>query len=395
MERGPAVTRGSRVPEALSSFFERGAGGLTGPEGAAAGTVQTFSAVSIGTTIAFTLRYQLDPAVPSGPMVWLSTLTGVLCVVSLVLVLRGRQLAGAVVYLAATMAGMLHMAFLVGWMSGHHLYLITAAQLVFLMFTDRQRAWRWLFVVISAGSFMVAQLVAPAVGPQAPIGELGGIFAVNAVGTATLMFVLSVVAHYRAQSATLRAEALAAQAAYLANTDPLTGLANRRPVAARLDELAAAADGEIYAVAIADLDRFKALNDQHGHACGDTVLAAVGERMRGQLRVTDALGRWGGEEFIFVLAGTDLDEAHVMMERMRHLVGDRAVICGDHFHRITMSVGISDSAGDRVSHRVVKRADDALYEAKQTGRDRVVGRGAPAAGQAPRARGSHVRRGGE
>lgn len=371
MDTGRPAVRGSRLPAAISAFLERSAGGLTGAEGAAAGTVQTFALVSIGTTLAFTLWYGLNPSVPPGPLVWLSSLTGSLMVVTVVLVRRGRQLAGAVVYLSAAMAGMLHMAFLVGWSSGHHLYLITAAQLVFLMFTDRQRAWRWLFVGISASAFMLAQFAAPAIGPQAPVEHLSGIFASNAVGTATLMFVLSVVAHYRARAAQEQAEALAARAEYLANTDPLTGLANRRPVTALLDELATTGE-PTYTVAIADLDHFKDLNDVHGHACGDRVLAALGDRLRGQLRGTDALGRWGGEEFIVVLADTRLDDGVTMVERMRRLVSDRAVACGDHEHRITMSVGVTDSSDGVAGHRVVKRADDALYEAKQTGRDRVV-----------------------
>ncbi|WP_062317499.1 GGDEF domain-containing protein [Demequina maris] len=364
------IQRESRLPALLSRFFDRRAGGLSGAEGSAAGTVHTFALLSIVSTLAFTVRYVGVPEVAAGPLPWLNGVSVALFALVLVAVSRGHQLLGAAVYLTVATAGTLYMAVMFGWGSGHHLYLITAAQLVFLMFTDRQRAWRWLFVLVSAGAFLLAQLAAPGLGPYAVADRVGTDFAVNAVGTATLMFVLSVVAQHRAGVAQAEARRLAERAAYLANTDPLTGLANRRPVMARLEELAAA-DGRRYAVAIADLDRFKQLNDDYGHACGDRVLAALGDRLRGQVRVTDQLGRWGGEEFIVVLADTSLADAAVMMERMRRIVGESPVACGDHTHRVTVSVGVSEGIADRASHRVVKRADDALYDAKLAGRDRV------------------------
>ncbi|WP_062467000.1 GGDEF domain-containing protein [Demequina maris] len=364
------IQRESRLPALLSRFFDRRAGGLSGAEGSAAGTVHTFALLSIVSTFAFTARYLGVPEVAGGPLPWLNGVSVALFALVLVAVSRGHQLLGAAVYLTVATAGTLYMAVMFGWGSGHHLYLITAAQLVFLMFTDRQRAWRWLFVLVSAAAFLLAQLAAPGLGPYAVADRVGTDFAVNAVGTATLMFVLSVVAQHRAGVAQAEARRLADRAAYLANTDPLTGLANRRPVMARLEELAAA-DGRTYAVAIADLDRFKQLNDDYGHACGDRVLAALGDRLRGQVRVTDQLGRWGGEEFIVVLADTSLADAAVMMERMRRIVGESPVACGDHTHRVTVSVGVSEGIADRASHRVVKRADDALYDAKLAGRDRV------------------------
>ncbi|WP_062303441.1 GGDEF domain-containing protein [Demequina subtropica] len=370
MGPGDPEAQGSRLPAALSTFFERRAGGLSGAEGAAAGTVRTFALVSIVSTALFTVRYVMDDAVASGPLPWLNGVEIAAFVAVLVLVARGRQLLAAIVYLSAATAGMLYMAVLMGWASGHHFYLITASQLVFLMFTERQRSWRWTFAVLSAGAFVYAQLATEGIGPYADRDHIADTFAINAVGTATLMFILSVVAHHRARAARAEAERLAAHAEFLANTDPLTGLANRRPVTARLEELAAA-EGHAYCVAIADLDRFKELNDLHGHACGDRVLAELGDRLRGQVRVTDALGRWGGEEFIVVLADSTLADAAVMMERMRRIVGERPIVCGDHEHQVTVSVGVADGVADRMSHRVVKRADDALYDAKQAGRDCV------------------------
>lgn len=99
-----------------------------------------------------------------------------------------------------------------------------------------------------------------------------------------------------------------------------------------------------YCVAIADLDRFKDLNDAYGHACGDVVLAAVADRLRAQARVTDALGRWGGEEFILVMSDIAVDDAVVTMDRMRAAVGQELVPCDAHEHHVTMSACVRTGA---------------------------------------------------
>ncbi|MDN4478176.1 GGDEF domain-containing protein [Demequina lignilytica] len=394
MKLGAITTVGRRLPDAVMRAFERRDGRLQGDAGRAAGAMRVFLAIALASTVGY-LVMLVATGIPGGPIPILNVVVTVLFVAMWVALSRGHQLGVAIVFLSLSIGAVVYMTALTGWRAGHQLYLITAAQIVFIVFTDRQRAWRWTFVVIGAVTFLACQLLAPPLGPFAPPtdGDLGTIFTVNAVITATLMFVLSGVAHHRAILAQDQAGQHAARAEYLANTDPLTGLANRRPIAARLDELAGG--DATYAVAVADLDRFKQLNDQHGHICGDRVLSTIGERLRDQLRVTDALGRWGGEEFIFVLADTGLDDARTMMERMRHLVGDEPIPCGDHVHPVTMSIGVSDSAGDDVAHRVVKRADDALYDAKQAGRDRVMTRTARATDQDVALDEPRSRRGGE
>lgn len=372
--RGAALAATATVTRAFDSFarvVERRVSGLSDEGERAAGSVRTYLVLALISAAAFTLRVMAMPG-DTGPVVALNAVVFAVFVGCLVAVSTGHQLIAAVTALAISTAAMAYMVGFFGWRSGHHLFLITFSQLVFLVFTDKQRVWRWVFVLASAGTFVACQTIAPALGPYAPSGpvETGRTFTVNAISTATLMFILSFVAHYRAALAQREAAAHAARAEYLANTDPLTGLANRRPILERFDHLDADPHAR-YCVAVADLDRFKELNDAHGHACGDRVLAALGERMRDHLRLTDALGRWGGEEFIVVLSGTALADARVMMDRLRRLVGDSPFPCGDHDHHVTMSVGVADGVGDGRSHRVVRRADDALYEAKQAGRNCV------------------------
>ncbi|MDW3220799.1 MAG: GGDEF domain-containing protein [Acidimicrobiales bacterium] len=153
-----------------------------------------------------------------------------------------------------------------------------------------------------------------------------------------------------------------------ASTDVLTGLPNRRAVEDRLARfIATRARG---AVAMADLDRFKRLNDTYGHEAGDRALRMFADVVRGAVRTDDLAGRWGGEEFVLLLPGLSAREAAEVLDRIRT---DLAAACersdGPPF---TVSIGVVDTtAGDSVD-ALVGLADDCLYAAKEAGRDRVI-----------------------
>ena len=153
--------------------------------------------------------------------------------------------------------------------------------------------------------------------------------------------------------------------------DGLTGMLNRRALGHRLTELRAQA--EVAAVPIAfvvgDVDRFKQVNDVHGHAQGDAVLVDVAYRLRKALRAFDLAYRLGGEEFLVVLPGATVADAALIAERMRSAVGDEAVAGLP----ITMSFGVAGSESDAFdATALMAAADAALYEAKAEGRDRVI-----------------------
>jgi len=147
--------------------------------------------------------------------------------------------------------------------------------------------------------------------------------------------------------------------------DPLTGLANRRFILTQFAGMVSGArrHERALAVAVIDVDHFKAVNDSRGHAEGDRVLAAVAQAMRGNLRAEDQLGRLGGEEFLAVLPDTDGPAAAVAAEKLRASVHETGV---------TVSIGWSAWAGE-TADELLGRADDALYEAKARGRDCAVG----------------------
>ncbi|MGJ7457270.1 biofilm regulation diguanylate cyclase SiaD [Halomonas sp. MA07-2] len=152
--------------------------------------------------------------------------------------------------------------------------------------------------------------------------------------------------------------------------DPLTQLANRRLIDERLHELETS--GRNYTLALLDIDRFKTINDRHGHDVGDRLLVAIADAMREVLRESDLCGRWGGEEFILLLAETRIDEAHTIVERLRDRVSAVMVTSCEERLSVTLSAGISEHRlGER--HLItLQRADQALLEAKRSGRDRCL-----------------------
>jgi diguanylate cyclase (GGDEF)-like protein len=163
----------------------------------------------------------------------------------------------------------------------------------------------------------------------------------------------------------------------LAMIDPLSGCLNRRAFAESAGRVfaRAAGGGMPASVLIADLDHFKSVNDRFGHAVGDEVIRALGEVLREASREGDLAARWGGEEFVLMLARCDADAAVTVAQRIRSRV---AAICAERLGaqcpdlKVTVSVGVSTvGASSPTLEVLIEQADVALYQAKRSGRDRV------------------------
>jgi diguanylate cyclase (GGDEF)-like protein len=160
-----------------------------------------------------------------------------------------------------------------------------------------------------------------------------------------------------------------------ATHDSLTGLFNRAAILDMLQtELARSSrEGRPLSIIATDLDRFKNVNDTYGHQAGDAVLVEITRRMQGSLRAYDAVGRCGGEEFLIVSPGCAEEDAVELAERLRQNVSIAPVQCARDVIPVTVSLGVATVAGDIVqADDFLRAADEALYKAKRTGRNRVV-----------------------
>jgi diguanylate cyclase (GGDEF)-like protein len=159
-----------------------------------------------------------------------------------------------------------------------------------------------------------------------------------------------------------------------ATTDKLTGVANRRALLVELfNEVERANRYERpLSVAFVDIDHFKAVNDTYGHAFGDEVLRGVAQAISSNLRATDMVGRYGGEEFMLILTETNVEEGAVLTEKLRHIVANERFSADGQGISVTISIGIAGGVGARLtSDALVRDADAAMYSAKSLGRNQT------------------------
>lgn len=167
----------------------------------------------------------------------------------------------------------------------------------------------------------------------------------------------------------------------IAVTDPLTGIANRRQIVHRAAEEFARQvrkkqqrqEVPGLGMVMVDVDHFKRINDTYGHGAGDDVLREIASRIGSVLRPYDTVGRYGGEEFLVILAETALDEARHIAERIRRRVADEPVVVDNQVIQISASLGIATVLAGETDYRpALERADKGLYLAKAAGRNRVM-----------------------
>lgn len=173
----------------------------------------------------------------------------------------------------------------------------------------------------------------------------------------------------------MRMATLVEESRWMATTDALTGLLNRRAFLESTGREIARTRryNDKLSVILLDVDHFKHINDRRGHAAGDIVLTEVGTMLNKALRTCDIVARWGGEEFVLVLPSTSLEGAEQVAERIREMLETSKIhdANGDHIP-VTASFGVAAYAGNETLEQVVDRADRAMYLAKSGGRNRVV-----------------------
>ena len=158
-----------------------------------------------------------------------------------------------------------------------------------------------------------------------------------------------------------------------AEHDALTGVLNRRAIrdVVRKELARCRRENNTLGVILADVDHFKKVNDQYGHAAGDAVLVTVVQRISATLRSYDSVGRYGGEEFLIIAPGCDLALAQKLAERIRSAISDEPVDLGNESAKVTVSLGVILGTAESDPEFLVAQADTAMYQAKRNGRNRV------------------------
>ncbi len=181
-----------------------------------------------------------------------------------------------------------------------------------------------------------------------------------------------IISYYRDEEQKLRLqlETFNGQLKKEVSIDALTGAYNRRAFRTILDKAIEQRDthGEPFVLAIIDIDYFKRVNDNYGHQKGDDVLKAIGQHLQSHIRQSDALIRYGGEEFVICFSGINLEQANVSMEKIRHSIETLQLLEED---TITVSGGLSALRSDDIVSSLMRRADKALYAAKASGRNAI------------------------
>ena len=163
------------------------------------------------------------------------------------------------------------------------------------------------------------------------------------------------------------------QTKHLSETDALTRLSNRRCFESNFDREFARSKryGNNLSVAVVDIDFFKKINDTYGHLCGDYVLREVAYNMINNFRQTDYVFRYGGEEFVVILTETDIESAKIPLERLRLLIESQKYSFQGQDIKVTVSIGLSSNAETQSAWEMFEKADKALYEAKNNGRNTI------------------------
>ncbi len=254
---------------------------------------------------------------------------------------------------------------LIGWDSGFHYFLLMFIPALFAGMRGRNA---WLAVTALWGFYVGLYALMWFVEPLQPIssGALLGVFLFNLT---VVFFMFSYLSLFYVATVSTTQRALRRQA----TIDALTGLFNRRHLSDLAEKEIArhARSGEELSFLLLDIDHFKQFNDRYGHDAGDRILERLSSVLAQTLRGQDYIGRWGGEEFLVVLSGTDREHALLTAERIRCAAETHSWVFEDLELSVTVSVGVSQYRTGESLSAVVARADMALYEGKRLGRNRV------------------------
>ncbi|MES9992292.1 MAG: GGDEF domain-containing protein [Candidatus Thiodiazotropha sp.] len=257
-------------------------------------------------------------------------------------------------------------SYFVGTHSGFHYYIVVLAVLPFLTFNDPKTVGivKTLLIICV---FSYIDVAMQGYIPPYAIEEVyaTGLRAFNVSAFVSSAVVISVI--YTSINYDVRK-----QLEHASTTDQLTGLYNRRLFThlAEIEMKKIKRDGSTISLMMLDIDDFKKVNDEYGHTCGDEVLKIIAATIHETVRPNDIVSRWGGEEFVILLANTDLDRALTVAERLRMNIINRTVLCQDAEFSITVTLGLATHRDHNQSlDTLIEQADRAMYIGKSNGKN--------------------------
>lgn len=254
---------------------------------------------------------------------------------------------------------------LIGWASGFHYFLLMFIPALFAGMTTTRA---WIAVAGLWGFYVSLYAMMWFVEPLQPISSnaLLGVFLFNLTVVFCMFSYLSLFYVNTVSSAQRKLQ-------FMATTDPLTRLFNRRHMIELAEKEIARCERHPLQLTflLLDIDHFKQFNDRYGHDVGDRVLQRMSVLLTSVLRAQDSLGRWGGEEFLTLLPDTDAEQALLIAERMRATVEQDQWECEGFALAVTLSIGVSEYRPGEDLSLAIARADRALYQGKEGGRNRV------------------------
>lgn len=303
------------------------------------------------------------------PALAVANVASVLCYVLAVALIRRGQVNNATLLMGAeVVAHGIAATVMIGWDAGFHHYIVLTLPFVVVSAHYRIRTRIVMALAVSLG-YMALDLFYRQAEPMVVVPKplLDSLHYIN---LATMLAVMAVLAstYYRLVRRSER------RLHELACTDPLTQLRNRRFMMEVAQHEAAVfeRDGRPLSILLGDVDHFKRINDHHGHAVGDEALRAIARVLREGVREVDHVARWGGEEFLVLLPSTELDEALQVAERLRVAVQALAEVDGRRGLGLSITLGLAELQQGEGIEQALVRADRALYDGKQGGRNRVV-----------------------
>ncbi len=257
-----------------------------------------------------------------------------------------------------------------GWPSGFFLYVFVVVILIFVN-AKISTPVQVLLGIFSGALILYLYMFSP---PEPVLGVIDRYLTLMNVSWVVMLFAF--IGHYFEVSARgAEAELLSTNRKLLnlATTDPVTNLINRRNMILRIEQEKEKLDlnGRPFALVMIDIDNFKHVNDEYGHDCGDYVLVAIAETISLTIRKQDLVARWGGDEFLVMLPETDIDGGRVVAEKIRARILHTPFV----YHELDIPVTLTLGVGlcDQITGigNCIRKADQALYEGKQAGKNRV------------------------